>query len=36
MFLIIIEYLYIIILLLINYKLVVYFNKIIKEDLCKI
>ncbi len=36
MFMIIIEYLYIIILLLINYKLVVYFNKIIKEDLCKI
>ncbi len=36
MFLIIIEYLYIIILLLINYKLIVYFNKIIKEDLCKI
>ena len=32
----IIEYLYIIILLLINYKLVVYFNKIIKEYLCKI
>lgn len=36
MFMIIIEYLYIIILLLINYKLVVYFNKIIKEYLCKI
>lgn len=32
----IIEYLYVTILLLISYKLIVYFNKVIKEDLCKI
>lgn len=32
----IIEYLYITILLLISYRLIVYFNKVIKEYLCKI
>ena len=31
----IIEYCYLIILLLISYKLIRYLNKVIKEDLCK-
>ena len=32
---IILEYIYITILLFIAYKLVIYFDKVIKEDLCK-
>lgn len=32
----IIEYCYLILLLFISYKLIIYFNKVVKDDLCKI